>query len=303
MKHRVYSPKQIFTGTMLGGTLAATYLLWRNFRNLGKEAAARNALFWGFAALAGFWVIWSMLREHIPRQVFAGTFTLVPAVAAYLMAANWQLPRDTIRRSDRYSFQSNWRVVLVIIVAGPITFALSALYAIAFHSDVRHRAQAIVLEFEGRRAIDKHDFAAALTNFDHAVALVPADSDLYYMRGWVKSEKGDTAGAIADYRQAVAVSGTNAVAYNNLAWLLATADKPSLRDGPSAVVFGLKACELSNWKNPAFIGTLSAAYARAGQFDKAVEMHLKAVEVSGRPDSAKGEERLRLYRAGKAWPP
>jgi hypothetical protein len=50
------------------------------------------------------------------------------------------------------------------------------------------------------------------------------------------------------------------------------------------------------------LGTLAAAYAEAGDFDKAVEWQGKANKLyTGAEDRKKGEERLKLYRDKKPY--
>jgi TPR repeat protein len=109
--------------------------------------------------------------------------------------------------------------------------------------------------------------------------------------------------AVEDLGRAIRFADANPAYYNELAWLLATADTPSARNGPRAVELALKASGLSQWKEPAVLDTLAAAYARTGDFAKAVEWQEKA--IGGAPLSQEDEKmvRLRLYREGKAFPP
>jgi hypothetical protein len=113
---------------------------------------------------------------------------------------------------------------------------------------------------------------------------------------------------------------TFAPTYNDLAWILATADEASFRNGQEAVKLAREACELSNWKNPRYFDTLAAAYARAGNFGEAVYWQERALEGMNSPDSdpertleplkpyeredtLKHRRRLNLYRMQKPWPP
>jgi tetratricopeptide (TPR) repeat protein len=94
-----------------------------------------------------------------------------------------------------------------------------------------------------------------------------------------------------------------AVSHNGLAWLLATAWDASIRDGPRAVALATKACELTEWKDAAYLDTLAASYAEAGQFAEAVKRETKALETPEAlgDDLEPARARLKLYQAGKPY--
>ena len=92
------------------------------------------------------------------------------------------------------------------------------------------------------------------------------------------------------------------MAYNNLAWLFATAKATDYRDGKKAVELALKACELSDWKNPMYLDTLATAYARAGDFDNAVKWQEKVLTFPEYAYYTEAKKRLHLYRKHKPWP-
>lgn len=74
---------------------------------------------------------------------------------------------------------------------------------------------------------------------------------------------------------------TNSPAFNsNLAWLMATASDPHLRDGNAAVELAEQACQSTGYKVPAMVGMLAAAYAEAGQFDKAISTGQQACALA-----------------------
>ena len=151
--------------------------------------------------------------------------------------------------------------------------------------------------------MQKGDPDRAIADLDEAIRLDPNDTPAYGTRGGAKQSKGDLDGAIVDYARAIKDNPKFAVAYNDLAWLLATAERPAIRDGQRAVESALKACELSQWKNAYYIDTLAAAYARAGKFDDAVKWQQKTMEDRRIAGDDKAAQRLRLYQEGKAWPP
>jgi hypothetical protein len=119
-----------------------------------------------------------------------------------------------------------------------------------------------------------------------------------------QSEKeGSLAAAIQHYRKALDMDSNNPVALNNLAWILATAGNPALRNGDEAVQLSARAVALTDSRLPVFIGTLAAAYAEAGQFPNAVEMAVTAhhlAAITGQKEVAAANAKLAgRYAAGK----
>ncbi len=108
--------------------------------------------------------------------------------------------------------------------------------------------------------------------------------------------------AIQCYREALNVDSNNPVVLNNLAWLLATASKPELRNGEEAVQLATRAVELTDRRQPRFIGTLAAACAETGQFSKAVQIAQTArtlATLSNQPDeAAQIDKLLRSFATG-----
>jgi TPR repeat protein len=94
-------------------------------------------------------------------------------------------------------------------------------------------------------------------------------------------------------------------ALNGLAWIHATCPDPAYRDGAKAVDHALKACSNSP-DEYAYVDTLAAAYARNGEFDKAVEVQREAILLVQQtyddvPDRDGFPARLALYEKGQAY--
>ena len=103
--------------------------------------------------------------------------------------------------------------------------------------------------------------------------------------------QGQTRDAISHYTRAVELNPESAYAANDLAWLLATAPDPNLRDGPRAIVLAERACDLTTYSNPLLIGTLAAAYAEAGRFEEAVRTAKRAEHMAATMGDKKLAER------------
>lgn len=93
----------------------------------------------------------------------------------------------------------------------------------------------------------------------------------------------------------------SAFLHNNKAWLLATCPDDAVRDGALAVEHATTACELTSWTNFAYVDTLAAAYAEAGDFELAVKWQEEAIRLGGGAYADDLQKRLRLFKAGKPY--
>jgi len=164
------------------------------------------------------------------------------------------------------------------------------------------------LAFANRGAVwyQRKDYERALSDLDRAIDIDPGFAQAYVVRGNVKGRMGKSEEVVADYTRAIEIDPKLPMAYNGLAWELATSERSAVRDGRRAVESALKACELTEWKNPDYIDTLAAAYARAGDFEAAARWQRKAMDSPGWVSSTGDNDaarRLRQYEAGTAWPP
>jgi tetratricopeptide (TPR) repeat protein len=144
------------------------------------------------------------------------------------------------------------------------------------------------------------DYDKALADFAEAIRLKPTDAGNYNNRALSYRKKGEYAKAIADYESAIKQDRGSAFAYAGLAWIRATCPDPKLRNGPQAIVYGQKSCELTGWNQPFCLNALAAAYAEGERFEQAVRWQEKACryqEGVPRAEQEKAQLRLRLYRA------
>jgi Flp pilus assembly protein TadD len=157
-----------------------------------------------------------------------------------------------------------------------------------------HNNLGTVLRQEGR--VDE-----AITHYEMALQINPALAEAHYNLGIALMQKGRAAEAISHYQEALKIQPANVKVQNNLAWLLATCEDASLRDGNRAVELARQANELSGGADPAVLDTLAAAFAEAGRFGEATQTARKAIELarnSGQQDLVKelaGE--LKRYEA------
>jgi tetratricopeptide (TPR) repeat protein len=145
-------------------------------------------------------------------------------------------------------------------------------------------------------------YERAIPDFDRAIQLDSKYVDAYCNRGAAFGAVKQYDRAIRDFDKAIQLDPKYARAYNNLAWLLATAEVASVRDGRRATQLALKACDLSSCQDAYLFDTLAAAYARIGDFDKAIEWQYRAMANPSRALDPETQARMKSYREGRAWP-
>ena len=116
--------------------------------------------------------------------------------------------------------------------------------------------------------VQQNRLEAALADLDQAASLEPTAHALAF-RGYVLSRLKRYRDALENLEQAVQREPQQARAWDALAWLLATAEDSSVRDGARAVRSAEQAVRLQPG-DPAHLDTLAAALAEAGRFEEAV---------------------------------
>ena len=112
---------------------------------------------------------------------------------------------------------------------------------------------------------------------------------------------GDHEKAKENYDRALEIEPKDDHVLNNLAWLLATSPEEKIRDGKRSIELGLKACELTDYKQAHILSTLAAGYAETGDFENARKWSEKAVEL-GKEDTIEDlKKELESYRQNKPW--
>lgn len=161
-----------------------------------------------------------------------------------------------------------------------------------------HSNSAWAHNMRGWVSYENGDYDDAIKHYSDAIRIDAQDALAYNNRGGARQKKGDYDNALQDYNQVVRLSPQETWGYNSLAWLLATCPKDDKRDGARAVSLATKACTLSGWKDAYLIDTLAAAYAEAGDFDKAAGWENKAISMlpGDKVFLAAAQDRLALYR-------
>ncbi len=123
-------------------------------------------------------------------------------------------------------------------------------------------------------------FREAIACMERALELAPDNADAHNKLGALRAEQGDHQAAMRCYRRALELEPEHNGAIENLAWLLATAPDDGVRDGDEAVRLAELVRKQAGSQDPATLDALSAAYAEAGRYDRAVSTAQQALELA-----------------------
>ena len=142
---------------------------------------------------------------------------------------------------------------------------------------------------------------AARSDYEQVTHLPAKEAAGYSTRARAYFALGEYKAAASDYATARRMEGGQAFVLNGAAWFEATCPDPAFRDGRAAVRDATRACERTKWKDPATIDTLAAAYAEAGDFDRAIKFENQALSIpTALPhESSLFREHLRLFQEHK----
>jgi len=178
---------------------------------------------------------------------------------------------------------------------------------------VKHLRQAVRLEpdlVEAQKALGialhrSGRSAEAIGPLSEVVRAKASDPIAHFNLALACEAAGHDQKALANYRRVLEIDPDFASAQNKLAWVLATSGDASIRDGAEAVRWAEKVCASTQYRAPETLDSLAAAYAEAGNFDKAVTTAEKAIQLSQERGSSEFaeeiRERLEVYRQGRAY--
>jgi hypothetical protein len=116
---KLYSTSQIYGGSFLGGPFAAIYFLKKNFDVIEQYDLSRKTLWLG---LLGTFVLISIL-PFLPEKFPNLVIPIFYSTYASSLAAKHKFKKHEIISANIYELHSNWRVLIIAILAIVVFFA------------------------------------------------------------------------------------------------------------------------------------------------------------------------------------
>ena len=128
-KTQLYSAAQIGAGTFLGGPLAGTFLFKKNFDAMGDTEHSEKCVKYGALILA----VEFLVLPFMPTNA-GGPIGIALAVAANKTAAHFPMSKESIRDSEQYDFQSNWKVAGVSVISAAVTILAAFIWILCLET-------------------------------------------------------------------------------------------------------------------------------------------------------------------------
>jgi tetratricopeptide (TPR) repeat protein len=149
----------------------------------------------------------------------------------------------------------------------------------------------------GGLLLQRGDRQAAAEHFREALRLDPLGPEAHRNLAVIHRDTGNPAAAIAELRQALTLRPDWPAAMADLAWLLATTSQTPLRDPRQAIGLAERIVAMTGQRDAAALDVLAAAYAAAGDFERAIqaaELALPLATSATAGEAIRG--RIALYR-------
>jgi len=242
---------------------------------------------------------------QVGQQAMADRYTYIPSIGLFIIIA-WGAADLTAKwPSQKIALAASAAVVLMAMLLSARTqvrywknsFTLFE-HAIAVTKDNYIMQSNLGSAFRLKGDLDK-----AIDHYSQALKIQPDLSDTHYNFALALQAKGSLDDALTHFRESLRIKPDSPSVLNAAASILVKHPSLKMQDPAEAVRLAERAAELTNLKKPTVLSTLAAAYAAAGQFDKAVKTAQLALDIArtARNDELADQilQQLQSYKQGK----
>ena len=108
----IYSPLQIFFGSIFFGPLAMLYFLWKNFQNMQLFTEAKKVIFYGSIFVVVLATCLKLSPSSISSLVIGLIVPFFYSLAALQISTSMQATKKDIKANTNWCMQSLWNIII-----------------------------------------------------------------------------------------------------------------------------------------------------------------------------------------------
>ena len=108
----IYSPLQIFFGSIFFGPLAMLYFLWKNFQNMQLFTEARKVMFYGSIFVVVLATCLKLSPSSMSSLIIGLIVPFFYSLAALQISTSMQATKKDIKANTNWCMQSLWNIII-----------------------------------------------------------------------------------------------------------------------------------------------------------------------------------------------
>ena len=108
----IYSPLQIFFGSIFFGPLAMLYFLWKNFQNMQLFTEAKKVMFYGSIFVVVLATCLKLSPSSISSLIIGLIVPFFNSLAALQISTSMQVTKKDIKANINWCMQPLWNIMI-----------------------------------------------------------------------------------------------------------------------------------------------------------------------------------------------
>ena len=108
----IYSPLQIFFGSIFFGPLAMLFFLWKNFQNMQLFTEAKRVMFYGSIFVVVLATCLKLSPSSISSLIIGLIVPFFYSLAALQISTSMQVTKKDIKANTNWCNQSLWNIII-----------------------------------------------------------------------------------------------------------------------------------------------------------------------------------------------